>query len=614
MFFSVFFLITSCDSLFDNPYDSKANPDSWKPDSTDYYVVSPTICKLSWTQENEHIDGFKIDKYSSGEWVSEYASVSKNDREWYDNDYTYQSDPPVKYRIYAVAGSNKSVNLEVLVNPQLPEVRIDSVIEVNESELHLYASIVCENKAAVIEKGICWATSENPVVGTIYNSDEGSGTGAFESYVSDLPDGSFYFRAYAINAAGTSYSSNYISNQNIPKVTTGQISNITSTTANCGGNVINEGASSVTMKGVCWSTNPYPTNDNVYYRTIDGSGVGEFISEITGLSNNTTYYVRAYAINTYGTGYGEQVIFTTEAGLPYIATSLVTDITANTAICGGYGISDGGSAIISKGVCWSTQGNPTINDSKTNDGSTTADFVSSITNLNPETTYYVRAYAINSNGVNYGSQRIFETLPISCGNNVSDADGNIYETVQIGSQCWLKSNLSTTKFSDNTNIALVEGNSWGSLTSAAFCYYQNNYSNYGETYGALYNWYAVSSNKLCPLGWHVPSDEEWLELATFCNGVDGAGGMLKEEGTNHWNSPNTGASNYYSFTALPGGGRMPGGPLILFEGINDDCNLWTSTSYNSTRSIYFNMSSQTALLYRNNWDNNAGFSVRCVKD
>jgi len=506
-----------------------------------------------------------------------------------------------------------------------PIVFTSSIYDITNNSSTCYIKILNETGTnnqppEIKEYGVCYAEVEN-VENCIYSVSRYE----YSSY-----DSVEYFTLASLNNNTTYYVKGFVrtdfavaygnevsfktqgADSGLPIITTNIITNITNNSAKSGGNVIDEGSSSVTARGVCWNTTPNPTTSN--FCTVDGTGVGSYESELNSLSSLTTYYVRAYANNTYGTSYGEQLVFTTIAWLPYIATSPVTNITANTAICGGYGISDGGSAIISKGVCWSTQGNPTINDSKTNDGSTTADFVSSITNLNPETTYYVRAYAINSNGVNYGSQRIFETLPISCGNNVSDADENIYETVQIGSQCWLKSNLRTTKFSDNTNIALVEGNSWGSLTSAAFCYYQNNYSNYGETYGALYNWYAVSSNKLCPLGWHVPSDEEWLELATFCTGVDGAGGMLKEEGTNHWNSPNTGASNYYSFTALPGGGRMPGGVLILFEGINDDCNLWTSTSYNSTRSIYFNMSSQTALLYRNNWDNHAGFSVRCVKD
>ncbi len=511
-----------------------------------------------------------------------------------------------------------------------PVVFTSSIYDITNNSSTCYIKILNETGTdnqppEIKEYGVCYAEVEN-VENCIYSVSRYE----YSSY-----DSVEYFTLTSLNNNTTYYVKGFVrtdfavaygnevsfktqgADSGLPIITTNIITNITNNSAKSGGNVIDEGATNVTMKGVCWSTSPNPTNNNVYYRTIDGSGAGEFVSEITGLNPNTTYYVRAYATNSYGTAYGSENSFTTSPqSTPIVSTSFVTDITTNSATIGVNVTNEGGSLVTSRGVCYSTQANPTIESYYTSNGSGIGAFIANITGLTPNIMYYVRAYATNSNGTAYGNQISFTTLSPSfiCGDNISDIDGNTYGTVQIGTQCWLKSNLRTTKFSDNTNIALVEGNSWGSLTSAAYCYYQNNYSNYGETYGTLYNWYAVSSNKLCPLGWHVPSDEEWLELATFCTGVDGAGGMLKEEGTNHWNSPNTGASNYYSFTALPGGGRMPGGVLILFEGINDGCNLWTSTSYNSTRSIYFNMSSQTALLYRNNWDNHAGFSVRCVKD
>ena len=160
------------------------------------------------------------------------------------------------------------------------------------------------------------------------------------------------------------------------------------------------------------------------------------------------------------------------------------------------------------------------------------------------------------------SMAVTITQLANCG-TVTDVDGNVYNTVTIGTQCWLQENLKTTKYKDGTSIPLVTDNSaWGSLSTPGYCWY-NNDDTYKNTYGALYNYYTVLTNNLCPSGWHVATEREWSTLVTYLGGASIAGGKLKESGTTHWVTPNTGANNETGFIALPGGRREhPSGALI----------------------------------------------------
>ena len=191
---------------------------------------------------------------------------------------------------------------------------------------------------------------------------------------------------------------------------TNAVSAIATTSATSGGNISSDGGASVTARGVCWSTSSNPTITN--NKTVDGTGTGAFISNLTGLTATTVYYVRAYATNNVGTSYGSEVSFTTGAaiGLPVLdATTPVTNITTTTGTSGGNITSDGGASVTARGVCWSTNANPTITDPKTVDGTGIGTFSSNLTGLTPGTVYYVRAYATNSIGTAYGIQFVFTT-------------------------------------------------------------------------------------------------------------------------------------------------------------------------------------------------------------
>jgi hypothetical protein len=194
----------------------------------------------------------------------------------------------------------------------------------------------------------------------------------------------------------------------LPLVKTSLITNITLNGAYCGGNVTSDGGYTVTAKGVCWNRASNPTIEND--STLEGSGIGQFTSNLTGLQPNTKYYVRAYAKNISGVAYGNEISFTTLANLPTLTTTEISTITANSAASGGNITSDGSAIITSRGVCWSTIAGPTIANNSTNDGTGIGQFNSVLRNLQPNTKYYVRAFAINSLGTAYGNEVSFSTL------------------------------------------------------------------------------------------------------------------------------------------------------------------------------------------------------------
>jgi pectinesterase len=196
---------------------------------------------------------------------------------------------------------------------------------------------------------------------------------------------------------------------NLPTVTTAPVTWISTSSASSGGTISDDGGAPVTARGICWNTTGAPTiADN---KTDDGTGSGSFESRLVGLTKGTTYYVRAYATNAAGTGYGDEVIFQTldSLNVPTVVTAPVTNILVKTAQCGGNVTDWGGDTVTVRGVCWNTTGNPTTNDSKTENGSGLGNFTSILYPLVENTTYYVRAYAVNSVGTGYGEVVTFTT-------------------------------------------------------------------------------------------------------------------------------------------------------------------------------------------------------------
>jgi hypothetical protein len=275
---------------------------------------------------------------------------------------------------------------------------------------------------------------------------------------------------------------------------------ITTISATSGGNITTDGGAAVTARGVCWSTSPNPTIADS--KTSNGSGTGSFTSSISGLTHNTKYYVRAYATNSTGTSYGQEVTFTTLSGIVSLTTS-VTAITAISATSGGNITNDGGAEVTARGVCWSTFPNPTIADSKTSNGSGMGLFSSSILGLSSGTTYYVRAYATNLIGTSYGNQVNFTTNPatlpvvsstitassitqntaLSGGTISSDGGG----TVTSRGVCWSSTTstptISDSKTIDGTDIGTYSSSLTGLTASTTYYYRAYATNSAGTSYG-----------------------------------------------------------------------------------------------------------------------------------
>jgi len=410
-------------------------------------------------------------------------------------------------------------------------------------------NIVSDGDATVTARGVCWGTEPNPTI-IDDKTEDGDGIGTFSSSMTGLEPGTTYHvRAYATSIQGTAYGADVsfttAAAPVIPAVTTTSVFPVETTTAMSGGNIISDGEAEITTKGVCWGTSANPTTSN--QKTNDGTGSGSFVSNISGLSPGTTYHVRAYATNSVGTAYGPDLSFTTPVCIKVFTIS-VSSVNTTSVSAGGNSISNCGAAVNARGVCWGTSPNPTISGNFTTDGTGTGSFTSSVTGLAKSTIYYLRAYVTTDLGTYYGNEFSFVTL-----STITDIDGNVYAVVHIGTQFWMQENLKTENLNDGTPIPdITDAVVWENTKTPALCYYDNDKATNKNIYGALYNWYSVSSGKLCPEGWHVPSSYEWTILFDFVGGSDIAGYKLKEAGTSHWKDPNY-ASDEYVFKALPGG-------------------------------------------------------------
>ena len=351
-----------------------------------------------------------------------------------------------------------------------------------------------------------------------------------------------------------------------------------------------------------------------------GTGTGLFMGELNSLSAGDTYYVRAYATNKVGTCYGNEVTFTTVA-IPEITTEIPNMITYNSAWTGGSNIQDNGFPITEKGICWSEQPHPDINGQHSvADGTGTYPFAYQLTGLTQGFRYYVRAYATNSQGTAYGQEVTFiarnDANPCPGDTTVTDFDGNIYHTVQIGEQCWLKENLRSTHYVDGSYF-----------TNSS---YPDNDSANVPIYGLMYSWEtamngAASSETpgavqgICPNGWHLPSYSEFQTLKNYCEATYScvSKALSSTSGWHYYNLSgcNSQLNNQSGFSAYPTG-SLDSHPVL--SGISYSTAFWSSTLHHSDS---FSTCSWTPLLKYSNsdfyitWSPISGhLPVRCVRN
>jgi len=450
--------------------------------------------------------------------------------------------------------------------------------------------------------------------------------GVFNGQLTGLTPGTVYYVwAYASKGDETVYGKSLSFQTSeveatLAQLTTIPVEQITWNSAVGGGNITSNGGAEVTERGICWNTSPNPSIDN--YSEASGSGTGEYTAQMTELVPETDYYVKAYAINSAGTAYGnEQVIGTpAEPGDPVLGLVDIEGVSPNSATGTVNIISDGGAEIISKGFCWSTEPNPTLANSSLEYGSGGSEpYTMEISGLDHDTEYYVRAYATNeADKTGYGGQVAFRT-EFLCGSFlVDERDGKQYVTISIGDVCWMAQNL------DHGEIISIGSEQTENEIIEKFCY-EDNPGNC-ETYGGLYTWdemmqYTTTemSQGICPAGWHIPSDNEWkaMEMALGMTedevnneewrGTD-QGDKLKDT-SGLWNTG--GGTNTSQFSALPSGMVYHDGTL---GGIGDFAVFWTSTPDGETDAWYRYLHTDENRVYRVIGYRPNTSTVRCVKD
>ena len=367
------------------------------------------------------------------------------------------------------------------------------------------------------------------------------------------------------------------------------------------------------------TANHTESDKDIYIGMASGSSY-KFEKTLTGLTPGTEYYAGSYAVNSYGRGGSAKVNFKTLSSKPVIVTSFVLEFTNTSAVLGGQVVSEGGGPVTDCGVYWGLSPMPENSGIKLQIGKGIGEYSSEVKGLSPGTTYYVRAYATNSSGTAVGLQYSFNTGQNTEKPIIIDVDSNVYHYVTVGNQVWMAENLKVTKLNDSAIIPLVlNGSEWQQLTTPGYCYYNNEVEN-KAIYGALYNWNAVNSGKLCPVGWHVPSLSEWTSLINYLGGEEIAGTKLMEVGIAHWISrvepgydSNKNATNESGFTALPGGGIINDD----FSDMHEQAIWWCSTNNlfeekADVAFIYYNW--YKVYLVNNRNGINDGLSVRCLKD
>ncbi len=396
--------------------------------------------------------------------------------------------------VIILAGCKKEKIIET------PTVITTDPINVTDSSAICGGEVEDDGGAKVFAKGICWNSDTIPTTSD-FLTNEGDGIGSFVSQLSGLIPGTKYLvRAYATNVEGTSYG-NVVSFTTLsfrPTIITQSVTSIGPDTAISGGIICSDGGSPILATGVCWSQSLEPTiNDN---HTSESTDTSAFSSTIRGLSSNTLYYVRAYATNSNGTAYGNQLSFTTSSDLPVVTTREVNLISHDTAVSGGIICSEGGSPVIAAGICWSESSKPTVVDNHTTDSIEDGSYTSIMKGLSNNTLYYVRAYATNSYGISYGDEVSFTTHSGSAtvttrevtliSHDTAVSGGIIYSDggspITAAGICWCECHKPT--LADNYTIDSTENGDFVSIMKGLTnntLYYVRAYvtNNYGTFYG-----------------------------------------------------------------------------------------------------------------------------------
>lgn len=344
-------------------------------------------------------------EYVDGKWLTQMNYLEKKTKYYYRYEF---------YNGYNLMWT-EIFNFTTTDQQDKPTVETVAATNITMNSATVEGNVTNDGGSPVTERGICYSIYENPTLSDSVRL-AGTGIGRYYCEMTNLTNATtYYIRAFATNSEGTSFGDvitvRTVEHPMLPTVTTDEVSDITLNTAVCGGNVLSDGFAAITERGICYATHEEPTVFD--YKVAGGEGLGLFQCRMSGLETLTTYYVRAYAKNSEGYAYGNEVTFVTadETFLPEVITHEVTDFNHFYAVGGGEVVSNGGLDIIERGICWSTSPNPTTTGNKLTAGTGMGEFECRMMCLFGNTTYYVRAFAANEAGMKYGNEVTFTTSP-----------------------------------------------------------------------------------------------------------------------------------------------------------------------------------------------------------
>jgi uncharacterized protein (TIGR02145 family) len=588
---------------------------------------------------------------------------------------------------------------------QVPQLITLNPQNVTTSSAVLGGVVNFDGGSEVTARGVLWGATENPTLddnlGTMPN---GNGLGEYSEMITGLSAGDMYWiRAYATNSAGTAYGIQkrlaIPISAGFPVLTTSSIENITHSSAQSGGNITSNGGALISSRGIVWSVNQNPTIDNNDGQTSDGDGEGAYESILSGLLPESEYFVRAYAVNSQGVSYGDEKSFITsslgvlyaltltvnsdgwgsatgagdyeagaevdlvatpEAGYQFVNWTFGADVLGTSASYT-YTMPEGNVALVANfeeipatlyelSISVSPEGTGSATGTGEYEAGSEVDLVAT-----PEAGYQFVNWTLGADVLstsasytytmpegdvalvaNFEEQSSAEDGdPCPDAPTVTDFDGNIYNTVYIGGQCWLKENLQVTHYANGDEI--VKDTDWASATTGVYGVYSfasiadlNSEQEVLNAYGALYNWYAVADERgLCPTGWRVATISDWDGLANYVSSIDAnqVGNQLKScrqvghpnggacDTSEHprWNfNVSNSGDDRYNFSSLPAGFRDQSGN---FQQVGSIQLLWTGTSYDEGNARYIEIKvsgPDMVSTYRN--AKNYGSSVRCIKE
>ena len=465
----------------------------------------------------------------------------------------------------AGTGYGNTITFTTPINVKVPELTTAAITDLAYNKATSGGTITANGGAAITASGICWSKTNNNPTTADSKPAENATTGTFTSLMENLEENTtYYVKAYATNSVGTGYGNTITFttpvNVQLPELTTAAITNLAHNTATSGGTITSNGGADITASGICWSkTSNSPTIDDD--KTSGTTASGSFSAVMENLEENTTYYVRAYATNSAGTGYGNTITFTTPVNItiPVLSTTAVSNLGPNTATSGGSITSNGGGTITVSGICWSKTNNPTTADSKTSGTTASGSFVAVMDNLDPSTTYFVRAYATNSAGTGYGNSISFTTTAadenqVTFVYNGATVTYGVVTSPTTGRK-WLDRNLGASQVATAYNDYRAYGHlfQWGRPVDGHQLINYTSGSNGSPVNGKtktlatsdapghstfitpdntipqggvfIYDWrndqntnrWAINNQGACPTGWHIPTAEEWAAETAITN-------------------------------------------------------------------------------------------------